>query len=100
MEIQASRMRARVGPDGQPVLLLDQDRARWDHVLIGRGRGALRPAEEAGTGLGPYGLQAAIAACHARARTAQETDWVRIAALYEAPAELMPSPVVEINRAV
>jgi RNA polymerase sigma factor (sigma-70 family) len=100
MEIQASRMRARVGPGGQPVLLLDQDRARWDHVLIGRGLAALRRAEEAGTGLGPYGLQAAIAACHARARTAEETDWVRIAALYEALAELMPSPVVELNRAV
>jgi predicted RNA polymerase sigma factor len=100
MEIQASRMRARTGPDGQPVLLLDQDRARWDHVLIGRGLAALRRAEDTGTGLGPYGLQAAIAACHARARTAEETDWVRIAALYEALAELAPSPVVELNRAV
>ncbi|MGY1703425.1 RNA polymerase sigma factor [Geodermatophilus sp. SYSU D00697] len=100
MEIQASRMRARVGPGGQPVLLLDQDRARWDHVLIGRGLAALRRAEELGTGLGPYGLQAAIAACHARARTAEETDWVRIAALYEALAEVAPSPVVELNRAV
>ncbi|MGY1592351.1 RNA polymerase sigma factor [Geodermatophilus sp. SYSU D00708] len=100
MEIQASRMRARTGPDGQPVLLLDQDRARWDHVLIGRGLAALRRAEDAGTGLGSYGLQAAIAACHARARTAEETDWPRIAALYEALAELSPSPVVELNRAV
>ncbi|MGY1622725.1 RNA polymerase sigma factor [Geodermatophilus sp. SYSU D00965] len=100
MEIQASRMRARTGPDGQPVLLLDQDRARWDHVLIGRGLAALRRAEDAGTGLGPYGLQAAIAACHARARTAEATDWPRIAALYEALAELSPSPVVELNRAV
>ncbi|MGY1640938.1 RNA polymerase sigma factor [Geodermatophilus sp. SYSU D00703] len=100
MEIQASRMRARTGADGRPVLLLDQDRARWDHVLIGRGLAALRRAEDAGTGLGPYGLQAAIAACHARARTAEETDWVRIAALYEALAELAPSPVVDLNRAV
>jgi RNA polymerase sigma factor (sigma-70 family) len=100
MELQASRVRARTGRDGEPVLLLDQDRARWDHVLIGRGLAALRRAEETGGGLGPYGLQAAIAACHARARTAQETDWVRIAALYEALAELTPSPVVELNRAV
>ena len=100
MELQASRMRARTGPDGAPVLLLDQDRARWDHVLVGRGLAALRRAEQIGAGLGPYGLQAAIAACHARARTAAETDWVRIAALYEALAELAPSPVVELNRAV
>ena len=100
MELQASRIRARTGPDGAPVLLLDQDRARWDHVLVGRGLAALRRAEETGAGLGPYGLQAAIAACHARARTAEETDWVRIAALYEALAELAPSPVVELNRAV
>jgi len=100
MELQASRMRARTGPDGAPVLLLDQDRARWDHVLVGRGLAALRRAEQIGAGLGPYGLQAAIAACHARARTAEETDWVRIAALYEALAELAPSPVVELNRAV
>ena len=100
MELQASRMRARTGPDGEPVLLLDQDRSRWDHVLVGRGLAALRRAEQAGAGLGPYGLQAAIAACHARARTAEETDWVRIAALYEALAELSPSPVVELNRAV
>jgi len=100
MELQASRVRARTGPDGAPVLLLDQDRARWDHVLVGRGLAALRRAEQIGAGLGPYGLQAAIAACHARARTAEETDWVRIAALYEALAELAPSPVVELNRAV
>jgi RNA polymerase sigma factor (sigma-70 family) len=100
MELQASRVRARTGPDGAPVLLLDQDRARWDHVLIGRGLAALRRAEQTGAGLGPYGLQAAIAACHARSRTAEETDWVRIAALYEALAELAPSPVVELNRAV
>ncbi|MBB3085331.1 RNA polymerase sigma factor [Geodermatophilus sabuli] len=100
MELQASRIRARTGPGGEPVLLLDQDRGRWDHVLIGRGLAALRRAEGSGTGLGPYGLQAAIAACHARARTAEETDWVRIAALYDALAELQPSPVVELNRAV
>jgi RNA polymerase sigma factor (sigma-70 family) len=100
MELQASRMRARTGPDGAPVLLLDQDRARWDHVLVGRGLAALERAQQTGAGLGPYGLQAAIAACHARARTAAATDWVRIAALYEALAELAPSPVVELNRAV
>ncbi|HEX2075961.1 MAG TPA: RNA polymerase sigma factor [Geodermatophilus sp.] len=100
MEIQASRMRARTGPAGEPVLLLDQDRARWDHVLIGRGLAALRRAEQTADTLGPYALQAAIAACHARARTAEETDWVRIAALYEALAALAPSPVVELNRAV
>ncbi|SFL10898.1 RNA polymerase sigma factor [Geodermatophilus ruber] len=100
MEIQASRMRARIGPTGEPVLLDEQDRGRWDHVLIGRGLAALRRAERTGTALGPYALQAAIAACHARARTAAETDWIRIAALYEALAELAPSPVVELNRAV
>ena len=81
-------------------MLLDQDRARWDHVLVRRGLTALRRAEELGGGLGPYALQAAIAACHARARTAAETDWQRIAALYDALAQLMPSPVVELNRAV
>ena len=100
MEIQASRSRARVGPAGEPVLLLDQDRGRWDHVLIGRGLAALERAERLGGALGPYALQAAIAACHARARTPEETDWERIAALYDALAELMPSPVVELNRAV
>jgi len=99
MEIQASRSGARIGPSGEPVLLLDQDRARWDHVLIRRGLAALERAEELGA-LGPYALQAAIAACHARARTPAETDWARIAALYEALAELAPSPVVELNRAV
>ena len=101
MEIQASRLRARVGSGGEPVLLLDQDRTRWDHLLIRRGLVALRRAEEvAEQGLGPYALQAAIAACHARARTAEETDWVRIAALYEALARISPSPVVDLNRAV
>jgi RNA polymerase sigma-70 factor (ECF subfamily) len=100
MEIQASRLRARIGPSGEPVLLLDQDRGRWDHVLIRRGLAALERAEALAGGLGPYGLQAAIAACHARARTAEETDWRRIAALYAALAELTPSPIVELNRAV
>ena len=100
MEIQASRSRARVGPSGEPVLLLDQDRARWDHLLIRRGLAALERAEELGGARGPYALQAAIAACHARARTAEETDWARIAALYDALAQLAPSPVVELNRAV
>jgi RNA polymerase sigma-70 factor, ECF subfamily len=100
MEIQASRTRARLGPGGRPVLLLDQDRARWDHLLIARGLRALARAEELGGALGPYGLQAAIAACHGRARAPEETDWERIAALYDALAELAPSPVVELNRAV
>jgi predicted RNA polymerase sigma factor len=93
-------LRARVGPLGGPVLLLDQDRARWDQLLIGRGLSALRRAEQIGAGLGPYGLQAAIAAFHARARAFEDTDWPRIAALYDALAELAPSPVVEVNRAV
>jgi RNA polymerase sigma factor (sigma-70 family) len=100
MEIQASRIRARVGPAGEPILLLDQDRGRWDHLLIGRGLAALARAEELGGAYGPYTLQAAIAACHARARTAEETDWTRIVALYDALAQLVPSPVVELNRAV
>jgi RNA polymerase sigma factor (sigma-70 family) len=100
MEIQASRSRARVGPSGQMVLLLDQDRAKWDALHISRGLAALERAEKLGGALGPYALQAAIAACHARARTAAETDWSRIAALYDALAQLMPSPVVELNRAV
>jgi RNA polymerase sigma-70 factor (ECF subfamily) len=100
MEIQASRSRARTGPSGEPVLLLDQDRARWDQLLIRRGLAALARAEEFGGALGPYALQATIAACHARARTPAETDWARIAALYDALAELAPSPVVELNRAV
>jgi RNA polymerase sigma factor (sigma-70 family) len=100
MEIQASRSKARTGPDGEPILLLEQNRARWDRLLIRRGLAALRRAEALGGALGPYALQAAIAACHARARTAQETDWARIAALYDALAEVAPSPVVELNRAV
>ena len=100
MEIQGSRMRARVGPAGEPILLLEQDRGRWDHLLIGRGLAALARAEALGGASGPYTLQAAIAACHARARTAEETDWTRIVALYDALAQLIPSPVVELNRAV
>ncbi len=100
MEIQASRAGARVGPSGEPILLLDQDRSRWDHLLVHRGLAALARAEQLGGRLGPYALQAAIAACHARARTAAETDWVRIAALYDALAQIAPSPVVELNRAV
>jgi predicted RNA polymerase sigma factor len=100
MEIHASRTRARAGPGGRPVLLLDQDRGRWDHVLIGRGLRALDRAERLGGAPGPYVLQAAIAACHARARAADETDWGRIAALYESLAAVTPSPVVELNRAV
>jgi RNA polymerase sigma factor (sigma-70 family) len=100
MEIQASRSRARSGPSGEPILLLDQDRARWDYVLIGRGLAALERAEKLGGALGPYGLQAAIAACHARARSPEETDWPLIVAIYDALAQLAPSPVVELNRAV
>jgi len=100
MEIQASRSRARTTPSGEPILLLDQDRGRWDYVLVRRGLAALERAENLGDALGPYALQAAIAACHARARTAAETDWERIAALYDALAQLTPSPVVELNRAV
>ena len=100
MEIQASRSGARIGPSGEPVLLLDQDRGRWDQLLIGRGLAALQRAEELSGVLGPYGLQASIAACHARARTGAETDWRRIAALYDVLAQLAPSPVVELNRAV
>lgn len=100
MEIQASRMRARSGPAGEPVRLLEQDRARWDLVLVHRGFSALMRAERLGAALGPYALQAAIAACHARARTAEETDWPRIAALYDALTQLTPSPVVELNHAV
>jgi len=99
MEIQSSRERARTGPDGAPILLLDQDRSRWDRLLIGRGLAALDRAGRLGT-LGPYALQAAIAACHARALTADATDWPRIAALYDALAQALPSPVVELNRAV
>ena len=100
MEIQASRLGTRVGPSGEPVLLLDQDRARWDHLLISRGLSALERAEQLGTTLGPYALQAAIAACHARARTPEATDWARIAALYDGLAQVAASPVVELNRAV
>jgi RNA polymerase sigma-70 factor, ECF subfamily len=100
MELQASRLRARVGPHGEPVLLADQDRARWDHLLVQRGLAGLRRAEDLSGALGPYTLQAAIAACHARARSVEETDWPRIVALYDALAALTGSPVVELNRAV
>src|SRR5437870_7857529 len=100
MEIQASRLKARVGPGGEPILLLDQDRARWDQLLVRRGLAALEQAEQLAGALGPYALQAAIAACHARAPTADETDWTRITALYDALAQLTQSPVVEVNRAV
>ncbi len=100
MEIQASRSPARLGPRGEPILLQDQDRSRWDRVLAQRGLRALERAERLGGALGPYSLQAAIAACHARAPSAAETDWPRIAALYDALAQLSPSPVVELNRAV
>jgi len=100
MEIQVSRSGARIGPSGEPVLLLDQDRARWDQLLIRRGLAALARAEELGGTGGPYALQAAIAACHARARTPDETDWQRIAVLYYALAQRTPSPVIELNRAV
>nr|WP_020466106.1 DUF6596 domain-containing protein [Singulisphaera acidiphila] len=100
MEIQASRSRARVGPSGELIILLDQNRAHWDHLLIRRGLTALERAEKLGGVRGPYALQAAIAACHARAHTAAETDWPRIAALYEALAQLSPSPIVDLNRAV
>ncbi|MGA8116878.1 MAG: RNA polymerase sigma factor [Actinocatenispora sp.] len=100
MELQASRSRARVDASGEPVLLLDQDRARWDHVLIGRGLAALERAEKLGGSRGPYALQAAIAACHARAGEPGDTDWARIAALYAALAQVTPSPIVELNRAV
>jgi predicted RNA polymerase sigma factor len=100
MEIQASRMHARVGANGEPILLLEQDRTRWDHALIRHGLAALQRAESSRTARGPYALQAAIAACHARANTAAETNWERIAALYATLAELTPSPIVELNRAV
>jgi predicted RNA polymerase sigma factor len=100
LEIQASRLAARHGPNGEPILLLDQDRGRWDPLLIVRGRRALERAEQLPGPLGPYGLQAAIAACHARAVRAEETDWVKIAALYDALAQIQPSPIVELNRAV
>ncbi len=100
LEIQASRIRARTDASGEPILLLEQNRARWDRVLIQRGLAALDRAEKFGGALGPYTLQAAIAACHARACTATETDWQRIVALYDALAALTSSPVVELNRAV
>jgi predicted RNA polymerase sigma factor len=104
MEIQASRLGARTGASGEPILLLDQNRARWDRLLIRRGLAALDRAEaramDKARGLGPYALQAAIAACHARARTPNETDWARIVGLYGSLAGLMPSPVVQLNRAV
>jgi RNA polymerase sigma factor (sigma-70 family) len=100
MEIQASRLRARVGPSGEPIVLLDQNRAKWDRVLIQRGLAALERAESLGGALGPFALQAAIAACHARAPTADETDWGRIARLYQALVQVTPSPIVELNRAV
>jgi len=100
MEIQASRAKARVSPSGEPILLLDQDRAKWDRLLINRGLAALERAEKLGGMRGPYAIQAAIAACHARARTGEETDWARIAGLYGELAEVSPSPVVELNRAV
>jgi len=100
MEIQASRARARVGPSGEPILLLEQDRAKWDQLLIRRGLAALERAEGLGGALGPYALQAAVAACHARARAPGETDWARIVALYDALAQLAPSPIVDLNRAV
>jgi RNA polymerase sigma factor (sigma-70 family) len=100
MEIQASRTGARTGPSGEPILLLDQNRALWDQLLIRRGLAALERAEKLGGAVGPYALQAAIAACHARARAPEETDWARIAALYDALVQLTPSPVVELNRAV
>ena len=100
MEIQASRLKARVGPGGEPILLLDQDRGRWDQLLVRRGLAALERAEQLAGALGPYALQASIAACHARARTAEDTDWTRISALYDALAQLTQSPVVDLNRAV
>lgn len=100
MEIQSSRLKTRIGPSGEPVLLMDQNRALWDQLLIRRGLAALRRAEAVGGMLGPYVLQASISACHARARTPEETDWIRIAALYEALSRVAPSPVVELNRAV
>ena len=100
MELQASRTRARAGPEGEPVLLLDQDRSRWDWLLVGRGLRALERSYATGGPIGPYTLQASIAACHARARKPEDTDWERILALYDGLAQLMPSPVVELNRAV
>jgi predicted RNA polymerase sigma factor len=99
MEIQASRLRARTRPSGEPILLLEQNRALWDPLLIGRGLAALERAEHVGP-LGPYGIQASIAACHARARTAEQTDWSRIVQLYDALQRIAPSPIVALNQAV
>ena len=100
MEIQASRLRARVSPSGEPIPLLEQNRGRWDQLLIRRGYAALLRAERIGRPVGPYVLQAAIAACHAQAHCAQDTDWVRIASLYQTLSRLTPTPVVQLNRAV
>jgi RNA polymerase sigma-70 factor, ECF subfamily len=100
MELQASRAKARVGPSGEPILLKDQDRAQWDQLLIRRGLAALDRAKQLGIAAGPYVLQAELAACHAKARTPEETDWARIVTLYDALAQLSPSPVIELNRAV
>jgi predicted RNA polymerase sigma factor len=100
MELQASRTRTRIGPAGEPIPLLEQDRSRWDWMLVGRGLAALDRAQDTRGALGPYSLQAAIAACHARARVAEDTDWERIVALYDALAQVTPSPIVELNRAV
>lgn len=100
MEIQSSRLKTRVSATGEPILLMDQNRALWDHLLIRRGLAAFERAQKLGRPLGPFALQAAISACHARARNASETDWMRIAALYEALARITLSPVVELNRAV
>jgi RNA polymerase sigma factor (sigma-70 family) len=100
MELQSSRLKARIAKDGTPILLNDQDRSRWDRVLIRRGLAALERAERLGGSLGPYELQAAIAGCHARARAPEDTDWTRISALYDALGQLTPSPVIEVNRAV
>ena len=100
MELQASRAKARVGPSGEPILLKDQDRAQWDQLLIRRGLGALDRAKQLGIAAGPYVVQAELAACHAKARTPEETDWARIVTLYDALAQLSPSPVIELNRAV
>src|SRR4029079_10213150 len=100
MEIQASRSRARIGPSGEPILFLDQNRGRWDHLLIRRGLAALARAEALGGALGAYALQAALAACHGRAPSADATDWVGIVALYDALGQVAPSPIVDLNRAV
>jgi predicted RNA polymerase sigma factor len=100
MEIQASRSKARVGPSGEPILLMDQDRAKWDQLLIRRGIAAIKRAEQLSGTRGPYALQANIAACHARARAAEQTDWARVVEFYNELARVAPSPIVELNRAV